>query len=75
VRPVHTQPSRQERLRFLRMTSPTWKSCDKHAATADLSESNHDDFRKIPDSPRGQHALLQLSLTFFLRISGCVAPT
>ena len=48
---LHTRPSRQERLRFLRMRNPTWESCDEHAVTADLSESNHEDFREIPGTP------------------------
>lgn len=48
---LHTRSGRHERLRFLRMRTPTWESCDEHAVTADLSESNHDDFREIFDSP------------------------
>jgi hypothetical protein len=33
------------------MRNPTWESCDERAVTADLSESNHEDFRKIPGTP------------------------
>jgi hypothetical protein len=33
------------------MRNPTWESCDERAMTADLSESNHEDFRKIPGTP------------------------
>src|SRR4051794_2345693 len=33
------------------MRNPTWASCDEHAVTAGLSESNHKDFRKIPGTP------------------------
>jgi hypothetical protein len=47
------------------MRKPTWESCDERAVTADLSESNHEDFRKIPGTPRSQHALLQVALTLF----------
>ena len=48
---LHARPSRQERVRFLRMRKPTWESCEDHAVTADLSESNHEDFRQIPGTP------------------------
>jgi hypothetical protein len=45
---LHTQPGRREHLRLLRKKNPTWKSCGEQVVTADLSESNHEDFRKTP---------------------------
>jgi hypothetical protein len=51
VRPVAHATQWTRALRFLRMKKPTWESCGEHGVTADLSDSNHEDFCRIPGTP------------------------
>lgn len=68
VRPVAHATQWTRALRFLRMKKPTWESCGEHGVTADLSDSNHEDFCRIPARQRSQYVLPQLALTLFSRI-------
>jgi hypothetical protein len=39
--------------------------CDERIATADLSDSKHEDFAASSDTPTHRHALSQFELTIF----------
>ena len=61
-----TRPGRQERFRLPPMRNPTWLWCDARTAIVDVSESNHEGFRKTDGTPASSKCAAAIDVNHLL---------